>query len=284
MAYLPDTDKSPAEAFPIFLLGSGRSGTTLLQKILNSADDVMIWGEHGGFLKKIAGAYFHQTENLKVNRKIFERNPVASDPNLDHHRLKLTDFNYCWMNWYGRQEVVTNFAALIESFFHPPGMEKRYWGFKEIRYGGNDRVIELLAELFPNARFVFIARNPVDVIASQSALGWGRRTALGGGWKHLAEGWATQNRALLEFQRRNEERSHFVSFEELISKDAAAVEDLFDWLGFETSDRQRELVDLEEGIWRKERKDGKSHRAMFSERRLRHIASIVKDPSKALGY
>ena len=284
MAHTPDTANPPANAFPIFLLGSGRSGTTLLQKILNSADDVMIWGEHGGFLKQIAQAYFHHTENPEVNQAIFHWNPIAKDPNLDFHRLRLTDINYSWMNWYGSREVAASFAGLIESFFHPPGMEKRHWGFKEIRYGGDDRTIELLAKLFPTARFVFIARNPVDVIASQAALGWGRRVALGSGWKQLAEAWVAQNRGLLEFQRANEERTHFVRFESLTSKDSGAIEDLFKWLGFETSDRQGELVDLQEGIWRKARRDGKPHRAMFSERKLRHIARIVRGPSQALGY
>ena len=163
-------------------------------------------------------------------------------------------------------------------------MEKRHWGFKEIRYGGDDRTIELLAELFPTARFVFIARNPVDVIASQAALGWGSKTALSTGWKQLAEAWAAKNRGLLEFERANEERTHFVRFESLISKDSGAIEDLFEWLGFETSDRQGELVDLKEGIWRKPRKDGKSHRAMFSKRKLGHIERIVRVPSRALGY
>jgi hypothetical protein len=284
MADTPDIENPLADAFPIFLMGSGRSGTTLLQKILNSADDVMIWGEHGGFLKKIARAYFHHTENPKVNRKIFQQNPVAKDPSLDFNQLMLTDIGYCWMNWYGRQEVTANFAGLIESFFHPPGMEKRHWGFKEIRYGGDDRAIEMLAELFPNARFVFIVRNPVDAIASQAALGWGSRTALRGRWKHLAEAWAAQNRGLLEFQRANEDRTRFVRFESLISKDSGAIEDLFEWLGFETSDRQGELVDLKEGIWRKQRSDGKPHRTMFSERKLRRIARIVRGPSRALGY
>ena len=284
MADTPDTANPPADAFPIFLLGSGRSGTTLLQKILNSADDVMIWGEHGGFLKQIAQAYFHNTENPNVNGQIFEKNAVAKDPNLDFNRSMLTKIGYSWMNWYGRREVAANFAGLIESFFHPPGMEKRHWGFKEIRYGGDDRTIELLAELFPTARFVFIARNPVDVIASQAALGWGSKTALSTGWKLLAEAWAVKNRGLLEFERANEERTHFVRFESLISKDSGAIEDLFEWLGFQTSDRQGELVDLKEGIWRKARKDGKPHRAMFSERKLRHIERIVRGPSRALGY
>jgi hypothetical protein len=284
MAKTRDAENPPADAFPIFLLGSGRSGTTLLQKILNSADDVMIWGEHGGFLKQTAQAYFHHTEKPRVNQAIFRQNPVAKDPNLDFNRSMLTNIGYSWMNWYGRREVAANFAGLIESFFHPPGMKKRHWGFKEIRYGGDDRAIELLAELFPTARFVFIVRNPVDVIASQAALGWGSKTARRSGWKQLAEAWAAQNRGLLEFERANEERTRWVRFESLISKDSGAVDDLFEWLGFETSDRQGELVDLQEGIWRKARRDGKPHRAMFSERKLRHIARIVRGPSRALGY
>ena len=98
MADPPDTENPPADAFPIFLLGSGRSGTTLLQKILNSADDVMIWGEHGGFLKPIARAYFDHTEKPKVNQAIFRRNPVAKDPNLDFNRSMLTKIGYSWMN------------------------------------------------------------------------------------------------------------------------------------------------------------------------------------------
>ncbi|MDG1360206.1 MAG: sulfotransferase [Phycisphaerales bacterium] len=280
----PDAGNPPADAFPIFLLGSGRSGTTLLQKILNSADDVMIWGEHGGFLKKVANAYFHHTESAKVAGAIFGKNRVAKNPNLDFNRLKLTDIDYCWMNWYGRREATANFAGLIESFFHPPTMTKRHWGFKEIRYGGDDRTIEMLAELFPNARFVFIARNPVDVIASQAAMGWEPKTVLRTGWKQLAETWAAQNRGLLEFQRANEDRTRFVRFESMISKDSGEVEGLFEWLGFETSDRQGELVDLKEGILEKRRMDGKPHRAMFSERKLRHIARIVRGPSTALGY
>ena len=50
--------KRDREKSPIFLLGTHRSGTTLLQRIVNSSEDAMIWGEHGGFLGDIAEAYF----------------------------------------------------------------------------------------------------------------------------------------------------------------------------------------------------------------------------------
>ena len=182
------------------------------------------------------------------------------------------------MNWYGRQEVSANFAGFVESFFRPPGLTKRHWGFKEIRYGAKDRVIEMLADIFPHARFVFIVRDPIDVLASQVAMGWS------GNWKKLAERWAEQNRKILEFHQANEDRTHLIRFESLISKESATIKDLFEWLGFETSQRQMDLLDLEEGIWRKERKDGKPHRQMFSARRLRQIGRIVKGPRDAIGY
>ena len=108
--------------------------------------------------------------------------------------------------------------------------------------------------------------------------------ALGSGWKQLSEAWAAQNRGLLQFQRANEERTRWIRFESMISKDSGEVDDLFDWLGFETSDRLDEIVDLKEGIWRKERRDGKPHRAMFSKRKLRRIARIVRGPGSVLGY
>ena len=51
---LEDHYPQPEAEFPIFLLGTGRCGSTLLQKILNSVENAMIYGEHGGFLKQVA--------------------------------------------------------------------------------------------------------------------------------------------------------------------------------------------------------------------------------------
>ena len=43
---------------PIFIFSSGRCGSTLMQRILNSYTDITVWGEHNGFLLDIAEAFF----------------------------------------------------------------------------------------------------------------------------------------------------------------------------------------------------------------------------------
>jgi hypothetical protein len=67
-------DPTDHPKFPIFLLGTGRCGSTLLQKILNSVDNVMIYGEHGGFLRHIAEAYFLNLEDEKIEKYIMSQN------------------------------------------------------------------------------------------------------------------------------------------------------------------------------------------------------------------
>lgn len=267
-----------SSSFPIFLFGSGRSGTTLLQKVLNSADDVMIWGEHGGFLKQVAAAYYFNLTDKEIEQQILKQNPVAQDPNLDFNRLKINKIGYSWMNWYSREEIDENFRRFIASFFNPVEMTKTHWGFKEIRYGIEDRVMEMLADLYREARFVFIVRNPLDVVASQVVMGWY------GTAKHLAKVWAVQNQQIIDFCRVHEDRVHVVRFEELASRESNAIPDLFEWLGYPATEKQYEILEIQEGIWKKTRKDGRAHSEMFSRWERGRILKAVKAQKRALGY
>ena len=60
----------------------------------------------------------------------------------------------------------------------------------------------------------------------------------------LAEVWAARNRGLLEFQRANEERTRWVRFESLISKDSGAVEELLPPRAADSRHTLRALVPL----------------------------------------
>jgi len=255
------------DIFPIFLLGSGRSGTTLLMKILNSVDDIMLYGEHGGFLKQIAESYFLNFTDYEIKKRFI--NEV--EPDLVFTKKYEYNMGYPWLHWYGKDTIKRNYKKFVESFFNPDKLSKRvFWGFKEIRYGIGDQVLEMLIDLYPNARFVLIARDPVDVIASQLVMGkWGDLN-------NIVKNWASQNDHMLKFYSKNKENCFLIKYEEMISKDSDKLNHLFEWLGFEISAKQFNVLDIKKGIWKKSREDGKPHRAMFNKWQTRKIVSKTK--------
>ena len=260
--------------FPIFILGTGRCGSTLLQKVINSVDDAMIYGEHGGFLKEIAKAYFVNLENEKIQKYIMDRNISEKDPASVLATLKNPRLWSAWTNWYNREAVKDNFRSFTESFFNPGSLKhKMHWGFKEIRYGADDRVMEMLSDLYPDARFIFIIRNPVDVVASKISV------RMSDGIEADAHKWAEQNAFFLRFGREDSGRSIIVRYEDLISDDGLQLEQLFDWLGFSSSDTQSNIIettkpDEAEGP-KRERLDGDE---------IGKIKMITQDLRYELGY
>ena len=86
---LEGCDPTDHAKFPIFLLGTGRCGSTLMQKVLNSVENVMIFGEHGGFLRQIAKAYFLNQEDKKIAKYIMRKNVAGEDPTFVTESLSL---------------------------------------------------------------------------------------------------------------------------------------------------------------------------------------------------
>ena len=58
---------------PIFLFTLHRSGGTLLQRIVNAHPNVVIWGEHGGFINQLADADATLAEFSPVTSPISRR-------------------------------------------------------------------------------------------------------------------------------------------------------------------------------------------------------------------
>src|SRR5262249_17333128 len=104
---------------PIFVLSSGRSGSTLVQRILNSYPDITIWGEHGGFLKETAEAFFRILENRGNNEFIFSKSAAAGSNVWEQivERKNKLDHWQAWLNCFSRQDVVPFFRNHIEAFF-----------------------------------------------------------------------------------------------------------------------------------------------------------------------
>lgn len=267
-------DPTDYAKFPIFLLGTGRCGSTLLQKILNSVDDVMIYGEHGGFLRQIAEAYFLNLEDKKIEKYIMSQNVAGEDPTSVFESLKDPQLWSSWTNWYNQETVKKNFQHFTESFFNPIAVGRKvHWGFKEIRYGLNDRVLEMLADIYPTGRFIFIVRHPVDVVASKIS------ARMSDGIETDAQSWVEQNRYFLYFYRLNRERSRIVRYEDLIASNSPQLEQLFGWLGFSLTDKQTDIIKVTKPSYH-----GRPMPARLTDSQRDEINKITTELRKELNY
>ncbi|MCG6917650.1 MAG: sulfotransferase [Deltaproteobacteria bacterium] len=260
--------------FPIFLLGTGRCGSTLVQKILNSVEEVMIYGEHGGFLRQIAEAYFLNLEDKKIAKYILSQNVVGEDATSVTESLKNPQRWTAWTNWYNRETVKKNFRDFIESFFNPITLgRKMHWGFKEIRYGIDDRVLEMLADLYPQGRIIFVVRNPVDVVASKIS------ARMSAGIEADAHSWTEQNSHFLEFYRLNKKSSRIVRYEDLINDNGPHLDQLFNWLGFSLTDRQINIIEITRPSYH-----GRPRPVKLTAGQINEINKMTKGLRKELDY
>ncbi len=220
---------------PLFILGTHRGGTTLLQRVCNSCDDVVIWGEHAGFLRQIAEAFFAGMENPHLFQDV--RVDATSDPATDWQ---------AWMNGFSREDWVRDYRTFIERLLVPSQRAVAVWGFKEIRYGVSppDRTIELLAALFPAAHFAFIVRNPYNMIASARRRPGGPSNLAD--LRRVCDNWVARLHTFRRWHQSGKLRSVWVAYEELI-EGCGEVVTLLERLGHTFGPAQRSVITAESG-------------------------------------
>lgn len=141
----------------VFILTYGRSGSTLLQGLLNSIDGFLIRGENGNFSFHLYKAYSALASNASRRKT-----------------TKVTDA------WFGIElidqgVVFDDMRNLVKNAILSDRVDDdsvKCFGFKEIRYvtvGDKlDGYLDFLSDLFPNAGFVVLSRDLDQVSKS----GW----------------------------------------------------------------------------------------------------------------
>ena len=200
----------------VLIVTYGRSGSTLLQGILNNIDGVLVRGENNNFIYGLYEAY-----KKLINTRKHKKTSQANHPWYGAEEINLELFlDYC-------QEMVRN--LLLANKKHDRNIA--CYGFKEIRYFEVYQqqkdiadYLDFLAKIFPKPAFIFNIRNLDDVLKS--------------GW------WASSDRAesrtelmnletaFHNYQKNRPENTFIISYEEVVSQ-SNNFQLLFNFLGAE---------------------------------------------------
>jgi hypothetical protein len=199
----------PQTVSPVFILSLPRSGSTLLQKILASHADVATVSEPWILLPPVYA--------LRSDRSSAEYSQTTLS-------AAVNDFIDCLPN--GRADyfaALREFAASLYTRLAPNG--ERFFLDKTPRY---HLIIRELMEIFPDAKFILLWRNPLAVAASMIET-WGYK----GRWNlfryriDLYQGLENLVTAATDFK----DRIHRLNYEEMVSNPEAALGSVCEYLG-----------------------------------------------------
>jgi hypothetical protein len=153
----------------VFIVTYGRSGSTVIQNLLNTIPGYCIRGENGGLLNALLDACvgFGETRKERASKRS-QRDPWFGIAESDPAALR------------------KGLAEVFESAVLAPPPDCRTTGFKSIRFtplelddGQFTRVIDFLLEEFTDSRIVFNTRDPAEVARSSWWADWPASEVIG---------------------------------------------------------------------------------------------------------
>ena len=137
----------------ILICATGRSGSTTLQRIINTIKDSNINGENYGSIINLLECY----SNIKKTNN----SGCYSDINKTNNKYIPENIWPAWYNCYDFENVKNNIKNTILSIITKDN-SKKVVGFKEIRYFGKTHLIDEFIELFPNTKIICHVTDDID--------------------------------------------------------------------------------------------------------------------------
>lgn len=256
---------------PVFIFAAGwRSGSTLLQRLVVSSQEVLVWGEPLGDAAMAArlGSAISAITSSYPRDFYFDDDPDLSSlsdkwianltPPMAHLRQAHRKFFEEWLGNPARERY---------------GLSR--WGFKEVRLTIDHA--RYFKWLFPNARFIFVFRNPFDAYGSWKGNRWA--SIWPGYYSRSAVGFARHWRCLLEgfLEGYREVDGFMVKFEDLVSK-KLDVGVIAAHLGLKSLD----ATVLDKKIRSSDQSKGRREKVLFHERFI--LSQIGKPLLSKFGY
>jgi hypothetical protein len=197
----------------VLICATGRSGSTTLQRIVNTIPNSNICGENFGAINSLLEFY------RRIKKSSLEYIPGDFNP-TKYSEIVAKNIKPAWYNSYNYQQIVQSIQMTIINMFKNSATTN-VWGFKEIRYdSGNIQYISDFKELFPQTKVIVQIR---ENIRQQSKSGWfnNDKSAVGFLQKNSKE--------LIEFANKNKEWCYLTSFEKMFDKEN--MKKMFEFIG-----------------------------------------------------
>jgi hypothetical protein len=210
---------------PIFIVGANRSGTTLLRLILNAHPRIAIPDELIYFGSHLAGTPIEQWRSPDLSRLEYEQfvedflttncRPLDA---IDRDELKAEILS-------GALTFRQPYHYVLEAWAKAHGKER--WGEKT---PGNLFYADIIVEMFPDAQFLYVVRDPRAGVASMQRVSLFPNDVVFNALsrrKHDTQGRKLLRSSVPARQRRT------VRYEDLVQNPASTVRSLCDFLGEE---------------------------------------------------
>lgn len=149
----------------VVLTPAQRSGSTLMQRLLNTNPETIVWGEHGGALKHLVAAYW-QLAAFADSDAGGHRKRLMSESRASEWTANASP--HASVAWHATVDAA---RALLESLYcHSPVPGVKAVGFKEVQYGAQE--ITLIQAAFPNSEIILLVRDPVSTLQAVANQRW----------------------------------------------------------------------------------------------------------------
>ncbi|RSL30117.1 sulfotransferase [Salibacterium salarium] len=182
-----------------------RSGSTLLQRVLNARKKTLIWGQHDRCLKD----FIHIYQKINGSQKKFDYQRQKYFTNNEDPNTSIA--NMTPGNSYLKDALHSSVKEFFETFYSEYNERHDVIGFKEVLYGKEE--ITLFQEAFPDCKVVLLVRHPVDIWKSLLGKKWNPFTV-----ESFSEIWNKNASDYMELAENNKNRI-LVRYEDIISKD-----------------------------------------------------------------
>lgn len=198
----------------ILICATGRSGSTTMQRIINTMPNTNICGENYGAINSLL-EFYRRLKTTTIDFVPGHMTPFTYDYLIRKH------VKPCWYNSYNLNQMIHMIKMMIINMFKKE--EANIWGFKEIRYdSGNINYIKDFKELFPQTKVIIQIK---ENLAAQSKSAWFKDDPNS---LHFLK--KTSNE-LINFAFTNKEWCYLISFEQMFNTNR--IQNLFQFLDCE---------------------------------------------------